>query len=131
MSEFLRQTAFDVPEELIAICKFKEEVSTFLRQSEDPKIHSYTEAIQNNVLAHILHRNTLNRIVDSELYGNEYKLGTFMTDLNDAIFKADQYTNVNSFRQNLQLNYVGKLIDMIGGKMADTLPEPSKINGVV
>jgi hypothetical protein len=39
-----------------------------------------------------------------------------MTDLNHAIFKADIYSSVNSFRQNLQLEYTNMLIDMITGK---------------
>ncbi|MFT5617864.1 MAG: hypothetical protein ACI85I_001090 [Arenicella sp.] len=118
--------AFDVPEEIYSHLQTQRRGFNFFGRSEDPKIHSYTAAIQRNVLSHILHRNTLNRIVDSELYGNEYKLGTFMTDLNDAIFKADQYTNVNSFRQNLQLNYVKQLIDMIGGKISARYPNQAK-----
>jgi hypothetical protein len=39
-----------------------------------------------------------------------------MTNLNNAIFKADIYGNVNSFRQNLQLEYTNMLINMLTGK---------------
>jgi hypothetical protein len=39
--------------------------------------------------------------MDSQLYGNQYRLDAFMSDLNDAIFEADIKGNVNSFRQNL------------------------------
>ena len=36
-----------------------------------------------------------------------------MRDLTDAIFKADVSTNVNSYRQNLQIEYTNRLIDII------------------
>ena len=67
---------------------------------------------QKNVLKHILHPNTLQRIVDSELYGNTYDL-SMMTDLNNAIFKKDAQTNANTFRQNLQIAYTKILISMV------------------
>jgi len=85
----------------------------FFSAPEDPKIHSLILKIQTNVLAHLLHNNTLDRIVDSELYGNKYSLSKMMTDLNDAIFKADIAGNVNSFRQNLQIAYTKMLIEML------------------
>ena len=67
---------------------------------EDPKIHDpKLVGYQTRVLSHLLHPNTLQRIIDSELYGNQYKLTEFMTDLNDAIFKADINSNINTFRQ--------------------------------
>ena len=67
-------------------------------------------------MRHILHPNTMQRIQDSELYGNSYDLGEFMTDLNKGVFEADIYGSVNSFRQNLQLAYTKKLIDILVGK---------------
>ena len=39
-----------------------------------------------------------------------------MTDLNNVIFKSDIYGNVNSFRQNLQLEYTNMLINILTGK---------------
>ena len=44
---------------------------------EDPKIHDQVLSYQTRVLAHILHPNTLQRIIDSELYGNRYNLSRF------------------------------------------------------
>lgn len=80
---------------------------------EDPRIHSRYLNIQKGVLNHVLHYNVMNRIIDSELYGNEYKLSMMMIDLNKAIFKADANSTVNSFRQNLQVEYVNMLINII------------------
>ena len=62
-----------------------------------------------------MHPNTLQRLNDSELYGNEYKLSTFMNDLNKAMFLPDVYGTINSFRQNLQVAYVGRLLNMVTG----------------
>ena len=73
-----------------------------------------------------MHPNTLQRIIDSELYGNEYSLSEFMGDLNESIFKADLSSDVNTFRQNLQAVYVTRLIEMINGKSASRFKIPAK-----
>ena len=41
-----------------------------------------------------------------------------MTDLNNAIFSADIGGNVNSIRQNLQIEYTEMLINVITGNQA-------------
>ncbi|GGZ70549.1 zinc-dependent metalloprotease [Algibacter mikhailovii] len=87
---------------------------------EDPHIHSQILKYQKRVLTHLLHPNTLLRITDSELYGNSYTLSSVMSDLNNAIFKSDIYSNVNSFRQNLQLEYTNMLIDILNGKNSNS-----------
>lgn len=83
-------------------------------KNEDPKIHAMVLSAQNAVLAHVLHQNTLARISDTELYGNDYPLETVFTDLTDAIFEDDLKTAVNSFRRNLQVSYVTKLLAISG-----------------
>ncbi|MDJ0645575.1 MAG: zinc-dependent metalloprotease [Flavobacteriaceae bacterium] len=108
--------AFDVPNDLYNYLAMQRRGFNFFRAPEDPKIHNQVLTYQKNVLNHILHPNTLQRISDSELYGNKYKLSTFMTDLNAAIFNADRYSSVNSFRQNLQVEYTGRLVNMLTGK---------------
>ena len=111
--------AFDAPNDLYNYLAMQRRGQEFFRGPEDPKIHSQVLAYQKNVLDHLLHYNTLQRITDSELYGNQYTLSSFMTDLNNAIFKTDINGNVNSFRQNLQLEYTKMLIDMLTGKQSD------------
>jgi hypothetical protein len=88
----------------------------FFSGPEDPKIHDQVLGYQTRVLSHLLHPNTLQRIVDSELYGNTYKLTEYMSDLNDAMFKADKSGDINTFRQNLQATYVTRLIEIVSGK---------------
>ena len=77
---------------------------------EDPKIHERVLSIQKMVLGQLLNRNVLNRMVNTTLYGNEYSLAAYFKDLNDAMFNADKNKSVNSFRQNLQVEYVNRLI---------------------
>ncbi|MFD1613919.1 zinc-dependent metalloprotease [Gelatiniphilus marinus] len=110
--------AFDAPNDLYNYLAMQRRGFGFFSSSEDPKIHRQVLGYQKNVLNHLLHPNTLQRITDSELYGNTYKLSMVMRDLNNAIFKADIYSNVNSFRQNLQLEYTNMLIDMLTGKQS-------------
>ncbi|MFI1773654.1 zinc-dependent metalloprotease [Thalassobellus citreus] len=118
--------AFDAPNELYNYLALQRRGFNFGRNTEDPKIHQQVLTYQKNVFAHILHPTTLKRISDSELYGNKYTLSRFMTDLNKAIFKADISGNINSFRQNLQLEYTNTLINMLNGKRASSFSNNSK-----
>ena len=118
--------AFSAPNDLYNDLAMQRRGYNFMRGTEDPKIHQQVLTYQSNVLRHLLHRNTLQRITDSELYGNAYGLSTFMTDLNSSIFKADIFGNVNSFRQNLQLSYTNMLIDMLTGKQSSRYTNNAK-----
>ena len=105
----------------------------FFSTSEDPKIHARMLAIQKSVLAHLLHPNTVERISDAQLYGNEYPLADYMADLTDAIFAADAQTNVNTFRQNLQLAYVSALTGVLsedGRKQYDYLAQSAALQSL-
>lgn len=118
--------AFNAPNDLYNYLAMQRRGFNFFGGPEDPKIHDQVLTYQKNVLNHILHPNTLQRITDSELYGNEYKLSMFMTDLNNAIFKSDIYKSINSFRQNLQLEYTNMLIAMLIGKQSSRYTHNSK-----
>ncbi|WP_299012301.1 zinc-dependent metalloprotease [uncultured Polaribacter sp.] len=108
--------AFTAPKDLYNYLARQRRGYNFFGGPEDPKIHEQVLSYQTRVLAHIMHPNTLQRITNSELYGNEYKLSTYMTDLNNAMFKQDIYGSVNSFRQNLQAAYTKGLISVISGR---------------
>lgn len=84
----------------------------FFSGSEDPKIHDLILSNQARILSQLMAPNTLQRLKDSELYGNKYKLSEFMTDINNSIF-SDIDGNIDSFRQNLQIVYTKRLIDII------------------
>jgi hypothetical protein len=57
----------------------------------------------------------LRRISDSRQYGNQYPLGDVVEDLTNAIFGDDLPRSVNTYRQNLQLEYVNRLVAMVSG----------------
>ena len=118
--------AFKVSSETYNLLAKQRRGFNFRYGPEDPKIHDQILGYQTRVLSHILHPNTLQRIIDSELYGNMYKLSEFMIDLNEAIFKEDMNSNINTFRQNLQATYVKRLIDMVSGSNASKFEVPAQ-----
>lgn len=122
--------AFTFPNEIYNYLQIQRRGFDFFRTPEDPKIHESVLHCQKSVLNHLLHKNTLQRIVDSELYGNAYKLADFMTDLNNSIFKSDIYGNVNSFRQNLQIEYTKMLIQIITDTQSNNLIHAVKSNAL-
>jgi hypothetical protein len=87
----------------------------FYEETEDPKVHEWLLAIQRGALSHLLHPKVMTRITDSRLYGNEYELTNMMEDLTTAIFSEDIRGDVNTFRQNLQIEYVSLLTDIVTG----------------
>lgn len=84
--------------------------------SSDPKLHERALEMQSECLAHLLHPNVLNRVVDSQEYGNTYTLDRVMQDLTNAIFKEDLNSSVSTIRQNLQLSYTRRLIEVLDEK---------------
>ncbi len=105
--------AFVKADNLYAFLQQQRRGFSFFGQGEDPKIHQTALRIQSELLDHLLHPNVLQRITDSELYGNTYKLANVMNDLTDAIFLADLTGNVNTFRQNLQIEYTQRLLNAL------------------
>ncbi len=82
-------------------------------QPQDPKLHERALDGQRRVLEHLLHPVVMARINDSALYGNQYTLDLMMADLRSAIFAADQQGAVNSMRQQLQREYVERLLAIV------------------
>jgi hypothetical protein len=116
LSEYLfAPDAFEIiPNELYRHLQPQRRGFNFFGESEDPKIHARVLAIQESVLAHLLHPNVLERMTDTRLYGNEYALANYMEDLTNDVFAADADGNVNTFRQNLQVAYVEALAKVVG-----------------
>lgn len=109
LNEYLfAPNAFDMPADFYAYLQYQRR--GFNGGNEDPKIHDRILNMQKSVLMHLLSPSVTKRIVDIQLIGNTYSLNEMMRDLTDGIFKADAAGNVNSFRQNLQLEYVNMLI---------------------
>ncbi|PEN13940.1 hypothetical protein CRI94_07750 [Longibacter salinarum] len=125
--------AFDKPADLYRHLQPQRRGFEFFGDSEDPKIHAQARRAQESVLAHLLHPNTLERITDTRLYGNGYRLIDYMDDLTDAVFEADANSNVNTFRQNLQLAYVQGLAGVLsekGRKMYDPIAQTAALHSL-
>lgn len=105
--------AWEVSDDLYNYLQRQRRGFNFFGTSEDPKIHSMVLNMQQRVLDHLLHPNTVERITNTALYGNEYSLSAFMNDLTSAVFDADIEGNVNTFRQNLQIDYLKRLAYVI------------------
>jgi hypothetical protein len=88
----------------------------FFSGGEDPRIHDRVLFTQMMVIYHLLAPSTLKRMTDSRLYGNQYTVNDMMTDLTNACFREDLAGNVNTFRQNLQIEYVSELCDIVKPK---------------
>jgi hypothetical protein len=106
-------TALAAPADLYNHLQEQRRLWNFRNATEDPKIHEWLLDLQNSALNHFLHTRVMSRITDSRLYGNEYGLAEVMKDLTDAIFAADLRGDVNTFRQNLQTEYVRRLIAIV------------------
>ncbi len=91
----------------------------FFGAPEDPRIHARALAIQGGVMDHVLHPNTVGRVTDARLYGNAYPLSEVMADLTAAVFDADARGEVNTFRQNLQVEYVTRLAALMADEKDD------------
>ncbi len=120
LSELLfAPTALEVPVDLASYMQQQRRGYNFFSSGEDPKLHNRALNIQNSVLMHLLHPSTLQRITDSKLYGNKYELGEMFKDLSNAIFQADLSTNVNTYRQNLQILYIQYLAAIVNSPLYD------------
>ena len=107
-------------------------------KNEDPKLHDQVLNSQKYVLAHLTHKNLMKRLTDSKLYGNKYALDEFMTDMTNSIFQEDLKTDVNTFRRNLQVEYIDRLSNIINDKngydnisQAMALHEMNRVKGLM
>jgi hypothetical protein len=98
--------------------------------SEDPKPHSWAIYIQMDVLNHVLHPATLQRMTNSALYGNGYNVAELIQDLNDAIYGNDLIGAPNTFRRNLQVAYTRRLVSMAYGAGYDPIAQAAALAGV-
>lgn len=116
-------TAFDAASDYAAFLQPQRRGWNFFTQTEDPKLHQRALAIQGLIMAHILHPSTLQRMTDSRIYAaaaDEYPVAEFLADLTNAVFEADIKSEVNTYRQQLQIAYVQRLIAMVSG-----VPQPT------
>lgn len=103
-------SAFAINEDLASYLQLQRRGFNFFGNSEEPKIHDRVLAIQSGVLSHLTSSTMLHRLTESRLFGNKYYVNDMLADLTNSLFKEDQNSNVNTFRQNVQIYYVKRLI---------------------
>ncbi len=120
-------TAFSESHEVYSYLQIQRRGFNFFSGTEDPKIHDQVLGMQTSVLAHILHPVTMKRMTDSRTYGNSYSVADVVEELTEAVFAADVRGDVNTFRQNLQIEYVNRLIRILDGDSHDRIAKSSAL----
>mgnify|MGYP001320614141 FL=1 len=105
--------SFPINEEILKLIQKERRGFDFRGEHEDPQVHRKILGIQSSVLAHLLSGWTLDRMTDSNLYGNTYSVNQMLSDLTNSIFMEDANSKVSTVRQNLQTLYVKRLIKLL------------------
>jgi hypothetical protein len=108
----LSPDAFDFPKELLQHLQYQRR--GFNVGNDAPPVHRIVEILQKEALRPMMYYVMMERILDSEHYGNDYELDEYIRDMTNAIFKQDNNEEVNSFRQYLQVLYTKQLGNMSG-----------------
>ncbi len=117
--------SFPAAETILAHLQPQRRGFDFYGKTEDPKLHELVLAMHKGVLDHLLNPVVLKRMTDSRLYGNEYSVTAMLGDLSGAVFADDLRGPVHTARQNLQLEYVDRLLGIVeSGRGGASAPSP-------
>ncbi|TDU70626.1 uncharacterized protein DUF5117 [Prosthecobacter fusiformis] len=105
--------AWSLPPDLISHLQQQRRGFDFRHEDEAPKLHERIAQLQKSLLDHFTHTDTQRRILDSALYGNEVLLPQVMSTLTTAIFTGDPAAGPNTMRQNLQSEYLDRLLKIV------------------
>ncbi len=125
------KNAFKAPNDIFAYLQMQRRGYDFRSENEDPKIHSRILNAQKAVLDQLLNNNVMQRITDSKMYGNKYPLTSVLKDATNGIFLEDLGGTVSSIRQNLQEEYVSRLLNIIDDKSAYSYTSKSAAYGEI
>jgi len=123
--------AFKTPSEIYNYLQMQRRGYDFRKEPEDPKIHDRILNIQKGVLDQILNNTTMQRLTDTKLYGNKYGIDVMLRDVTNGIFLQDLGASVSSIRQNLQEEYVARLLAIISDKSTYAHTSKSAVFGEV
>jgi hypothetical protein len=105
--------ALSAPPELYAHLQQQRRGFEHGKEGEDPRLNDRVFKMQSSLLSHLLHPATLQRIMDSALYGNEVTFDEVLDTLTTAICTGDDPAKpVSVMRQNLQLDYLTRLLNI-------------------
>jgi hypothetical protein len=112
------KNAFKAPEEIYSYLQMQRRGFDHRSETEDPKIHDRILNMQKGILNHLLNNTVMQRITDTKLYGNKYNLNAMLMDVTNGIFIEDLGSSVSTVRQNLQTEYVSRLLGIAESKSA-------------
>ena len=121
--------AFPVNADLLRKVQVERRMFDLYTRHEDPQMHKIILSIQTSVLNHILNSWTLERISDTELYGNNYSVYEVFDDLTESIFLGDN-NKASSIRRNIQTTYVRRLIDILSQDYYDEFATAAAYNSL-
>ena len=129
-AHFFAPDAFEISADLASHLQPQRRGFDFFGATEDPKFHERVLTMHRDVLDHLMHPVVLKRLTDTRLYGNEYSASEFLGDLTDTIFRDDLQGDVNTFRQNLQIDYVKRLIAIVEGDGWDSVSKSAALTNL-
>ncbi len=107
------KNAFKTPSDIYAYLQMQRRGYDFRKENEDPKIHERIINMQRGVLDHLMNATVMQRLTDTKLYGNKYELTDMLSDLTNSIFTEDLTGSASTIRQNIQREYVLRLLNII------------------
>lgn len=105
--------SWQLPADLAAHLQRQRRGFEFSREDEAPRLHDRVALLHKSLLDHLTHVETQRRIIDSALYGNKMPLSEVMNVLSKAVLDGDPAEGPDSVRQNLQSEYVDRLIKIV------------------
>lgn len=105
--------AWQLPANLASHLQQQRRGFDFFKEDEDPRLHERVAKMHRSLLDQLTHVEVQRRIVDSALYGNEMPLGEVMYSLTAAIFEGDPDAGPGTVRQNLQSEYLDRLLKIV------------------
>lgn len=107
--------AFNAGEALLSRLQLQRRGFDSFGRNIDPLPHARALNTQRSLLNHLMHPNVLTRLTDTRRYGGDYPVSTYLRELTGVMFDADRVTAVNTYRQNLQVEYLTRLIGIAAG----------------
>ena len=112
-------TAFPTSPDFLAYLQPQRCGFDHFEENEDLRIHELQLEAQRDIFDHLLHLHVLCRITDFRMYGNEYHLDEFFADLTATVFDDDMVQEVNAMQQNVQTEYVKRLVKNLHHKKSE------------
>lgn len=122
--------AFQVEEAYADMLQRQRRFFNHFPTDEDPSLHERAFGQQQAVLAHLTHPNMLGRMTDARRYGGEYPVADYMQDLTAMMFADDIRGEPNTYRQNLQVAYLQRLIAITGNASFDPVARSAALASI-